>query len=262
MNEQSHCRENKKHSPMWLPSGTKADTVLVKSPGPFPCLLLTIILLYIFVSCLVHCWLFFYSPYLILALVHGPGLLKLSEFTVFHRSGDKPWKETWEAFSNRFDFSFHGCRGYRFELLAPLGRGEGTKIENSHHWPMIQSIYLFSETSIQIHECRHSGSFSSGNIRQWFEGSVFSREWRLPTSPLSLCLAHLTHFAVPRFILYNNVRFAFEWSSWVWSSDLLSYWTWSGIMKLLCFVYFIKSLPLRCHLNWGQLWALNMQNLC
>ena len=169
MNEQSHCRENKKHSPVWLPSGTKADTVLVKSPGPFPCPLLTIILLYIFVSCLVHCWLFFYSPYLILALVHGPGLLKLSEFTVFHRCGDKPWKGTWEAFSHRCGYKHHRRCGYRCELSATLGRGEGTEIENSHQWTMIQSICLFSETSIRIHECGHSESVWSGNTWWWCE---------------------------------------------------------------------------------------------
>ena len=65
--------------------------------------------------------------------------------------------------SNRFDFSFHQCCGYRFELLAPLGRREDTEIENSHRWPIIQSISLFSEASIQIHECEHSGSFLGGN---------------------------------------------------------------------------------------------------
>ena len=106
---------------------------------------------------------------------------------------------------------------------------------------MIQSLYLFSETSIQIHEYGHSERFSGGNTRWWFEGPVFSWAWRLPTPTLPLCLAHLTHFAVPRFILYNNVRSIFEWSSWVWSSDLLSYWTWSGVMEIASFRHFVKS---------------------
>ena len=34
---------------------------------------------------------------------------------------------------------------------------------------------------------------------------MLSRAWRLPKPPLPLCSAHLTHFAVPRFILYDSV---------------------------------------------------------
>ena len=68
-------------------------------------------------------------------------------------------------------------------------------------------------------------------------------------------------FAAVRFILNNNVRSICEWSSWVWSSNLLSYWTWSAVMLLPSFSYFVKSQLLHCHLNWGQFWALNMQNL-
>ena len=68
-------------------------------------------------------------------------------------------------------------------------------------------------------------------------------------------------FAVLRFILNNNVRSICVWSSWVWSLDFLSYWTWSAVMLLPSFSYFVKWQPLHCHLNWGQFWALNMQNL-
>ena len=158
-------------------------------------------------------------------LVHVPDFLKLLEFTVFHRCGDKPWKGTWEAFSHRCGYKHHRRCGYRCELSATLGRGEGTEIENRCHWPMIQSICLFSETSIRIHECGHSESVWGGNTRRWCEGPVFSRTWMLPTPPLPLSPAPLTHLAVPRFILYDNMRSLWEWSSWVWSSDLLHYWT-------------------------------------
>ena len=75
----------------------------------------------------------------------------------------------------------------------------------------------------------------------WCEGPVWSRVWRLPKPPLPLCPARLTHFAVPRFILYDSVTSLCEWSSWVWPSDLLSYWTWSGVVELPSFRHFVKS---------------------
>ena len=43
---------------------------------------------------------------------------------------------------------------------------EGTEIENRCHWPMIQSIRLFSETSIRVHKCGHSESVWGGNTRR------------------------------------------------------------------------------------------------
>ena len=49
--EQSSCRESKKHSYVWLACGTKADTILAKSPRPLPCPFLTINLLSIFDPC-------------------------------------------------------------------------------------------------------------------------------------------------------------------------------------------------------------------
>ena len=51
----------------------------------------------------------------------------------------------------------------------------------------------------------------------------------------------LTHFAVPRFILHENMASLWEWFSWVWSSDLLSYWTWSGVMVRPSFRHFAQS---------------------
>ena len=39
----------------------------------------------------------------------------------------------------------------------------------------------------------------------WCEGPVWSRTWRLPTPPLPLCPALVTHFAVCRFILCDSV---------------------------------------------------------
>ena len=99
MNEQSLSREEWITALCGLAPWTKVDAMLVKSPGPSPCPLLAIILVFICVSSLVHSWLLFYDPYLILVLVHIPHLQKLLEFTVFHRSGDKPYKGTWEACS-------------------------------------------------------------------------------------------------------------------------------------------------------------------
>ena len=60
---------------------------------------------------------------------------------------------------------------------------------------------------------------------------MFSRAWRLPTPPFPLSPARL-----PPSILHNNVRSLCEWSSWVWSSDLLS-----GVMELPSFRHFFKS---------------------
>ena len=130
---------------------TKAETLLGKSPGPFPCPLLTIVYYpYLYpllftvdyhLLCIFHPW-----------LVHAPGLLKLLEFPVFHRSEDKPQKGTWEAFSNRCGYKYHQRCGYRYELSATLGRGKSIENENRHHRPMIQSQCLFDETSIRIHK--------------------------------------------------------------------------------------------------------------
>ena len=39
--EESNFRESKKHSPCVVGCGTKADTILLKYPGPFPCPFLT-----------------------------------------------------------------------------------------------------------------------------------------------------------------------------------------------------------------------------
>ena len=47
------ARESKKHSPCGVAWGSKADTILGKSPGPFPCCLLTGIILCICVPFLV-----------------------------------------------------------------------------------------------------------------------------------------------------------------------------------------------------------------
>ena len=82
---------------------------------------------------------------------------------------------------------------------------------------------------------------------------MLSKVWSLPTLPLPPCLANLTHFAVPRFILYDNVTSRCEWSSWVWSSDLLSCWTRSGVMELPTFRHFIKSGVTRD--NMAGIWA-------
>ena len=60
--EESNCREMKKHSSCVVGCGTKADIILLNFPGPFPCPLLTVILLTMF------------------DLFHGPGLLRFLKF--------------------------------------------------------------------------------------------------------------------------------------------------------------------------------------
>ena len=71
---------------VWFACGIKAETIWGKHPGLLPCPLLTIILIIVF------------DPYLILVLVHCPGLLKLLEFTFFARSWDHSGKATQETF--------------------------------------------------------------------------------------------------------------------------------------------------------------------
>ena len=140
---------------------TKAERLLGKFPGPFPCLLLTTVYFpYLFPPLsTVDYFVCIFNPY----LVHVTGFLNLLQFPVFHRCGDKPQKGTCEAFSNRCGYKYHQRCGYRCELSATLGRGEGTEIENRRHWPMILSICLFSETSVRIHEFGHSESIWGGN---------------------------------------------------------------------------------------------------
>ena len=137
---------------------TKTETLLGKFPGPFPCPLLTIV----YYPCLFpplpsvdYYFICIFDPY----LVHVPGFLKLLEFTFVHRCGNKPQEGTWEAFSNRCGCKYHRRCGYRCELSATLGRGEGTEIENRHQWPMIQSKCLFGETSIRIDKYAFQGAF-------------------------------------------------------------------------------------------------------
>ena len=141
-----------------MSTGTKAETILRKCPGPCPCPLLTIVYyphLFFTLSSVDYYFICIFDPY----LVHVPGFLKMLEFTVIHRCRHKPWKGTWEAFSNRRSCKYRRRCGYRWELSATLGREEGTEIEHRHYWPMIRSQCLFNETSIRFHKYAFQGAF-------------------------------------------------------------------------------------------------------
>ena len=136
----------------------KTETLLGKFPGPFPRPLVTSISWpYLFprLPSVDYYFICIFDPY----LVHVPGFLKMLEFTVVHRCRHKPWKGTWEAFSNRRSCKYRRRCGYRWELSATLGREEGTEIENRHHWQMFQSKCLFNETSVRIHKYAFQGAF-------------------------------------------------------------------------------------------------------
>ena len=74
----------------------------------------------------------------------------------------------------------------------------------------------------------------------WCEGPVWSRVWRLPTPPLRFAL-HLSLI-----LLCLGLSFMIAWYPCgevihCRPSDLLSYWTRSGVMELPSFRHFVKS---------------------
>ena len=147
-----------RNRPVWVEHWDQSWDSIRKVSRSFPRSLLSIVYypyLSLPLSSVDYYFICIFDPY----LVHVPDFLKLLEFTVFHRCGDKPWKGTWEAFSHRCGYKHHWWCGYRCELFATLGRGEGTEIENRHQWPMIRSKCLFGETSIRIDKYAFQGAF-------------------------------------------------------------------------------------------------------
>lgn len=99
MSEQIQFKRNKKHTApqCGLAPGTKADTILEKSPSHFPCPL-QLLFYYPYCPLLVQCWLLLYYGYLFLVLVHDlrpwNSWNLLSSAVVWRRA----LEETWEAF--------------------------------------------------------------------------------------------------------------------------------------------------------------------
>ena len=80
-----------------------------------------------------------------------------------------------------------------------------------------------------------------GNTRRWCEGLLFSRAWRLPTPPLPLFPALVTHLFVARFILHVNMT---SYVSDVPEYSPLIYWVIKhgvGYWELSNFRHFVKS---------------------
>ena len=67
-------------------------------------------------------------------------------------SGTQPENHTVEEFPT--EILKHGKKGFVFS--APLVRGKVTEIEINHQWPVIQSISLFLESSVQSAQFSHS----------------------------------------------------------------------------------------------------------
>ena len=134
--EQSSFRERKKHSYVWLACGTKADTILAKSPRTLPCPFLTINLLSIFDPC------------------PGSWSKTPDNFGAFFSFiGVKTIKAVGKDILKKLQKSIskNGHKGLSFCTSALLQREEGIEIGISHNWSMIQSICLFSQTSLKIY---------------------------------------------------------------------------------------------------------------
>ena len=142
MNEQSLSREEWITALCGLAPWTKVDAMLVKSPGPSPCPLLAIILVFICVSSLVLCWLLFYDPYLILVLVHGPGILKLLELTFFDRPWDHSGKATQETSGSGLSAKKlkHPFRGWKFHQFLASPSGERGRLWDRDQWAMATNL--------------------------------------------------------------------------------------------------------------------------
>ena len=126
--EESNCRESRKHIPCVVGCGTKPETILLKSLGSFPC----------------PFWLSFSCSYLMdQASWNSCNLLSFVGQVMI--SGTQLENHTVEEFPTQI--LKHGKKGFVFS--APLVRGKVTEIEINHQWPMIQSISLFIETSVQ-----------------------------------------------------------------------------------------------------------------
>ena len=119
------------------------------------------------------------------------------------------------------------------------------------------------EESINVGIQRASGVLKQGGW--WCQGPVFSRTWRLPTTPLPLCLAHLLILVCLELSLIARCdpyvsglpEFGHQ-INWVIELGV-------GVTELPSFRHFVKSWGMGTHgshLNWGQFWDINMQNVC
>ena len=127
-----------------------------------------------------------------------------------------------------------------------------------------QNTYLMKpqEESINAGIQRASGVLKQGGW--WCEGPVFSRTWRLPTTPLPLCLAHLLILVCLELSLITRcdryVNSLPEFGHQInWVIELGG-----GVTELPSFRHFVKSWGMGPHgwyLKWGHFWDLNMQNV-
>lgn len=115
---------------VWFACGIKAETIWGKPPGLLPCPLLTIILIIVF------------DPYLILVLVHCPGLLKLLEFTFFARSWDHSGKATQETSGSGLSAKKlkHPFRGWKFHQFLASPSGERGRLWDRDQWAMATNL--------------------------------------------------------------------------------------------------------------------------
>lgn len=141
MDEQSSAEERGNTALCDCLLGTKAETVLVKSPGPFPFPFHYYFFIHICFSALSTVDYSFYSPYLDPCLVWRPRSLKLSEFPFFigletsHRRGPEK-----HSTKNTIKSIIRGMfTGVNFLQLWGEERALRLRTRGSH-WPMILSI--------------------------------------------------------------------------------------------------------------------------
>ena len=207
--------------------GTKADTTLEKSPGPFLCPVLTILLSILSSSLstvdyyfIMHIWCL--SCCMSPASWNSWNLLSFIGLETSHRRAPEK-RSIIDVIRNVIGGVVKGLNFFhlwgegRALGLRTITTGQGFNQYACLVKPQWKSINMGIQGAFGVvsHDSNVRVQCSLGH-----EGS----------SQLHFHFAlHVSLiFAVLRFILSNSMRAMFEWGSWVWVSVLLSYWTWSG----------------------------------
>ena len=117
-----------------LSRGTEAGKIWVKSPGPFICPLLTIILLFIYLT-----YIWSLSWFMVQASWNSWNLLSLID----HETTQG--KTSGSGLSAKNLNTHFEVGNFTTFLPAPLGRGAGSEIKINEQWPLIQSKWLSIE---------------------------------------------------------------------------------------------------------------------
>ena len=169
------CREYKKEPCVgWLLN--QSWDIIRKVSRPIPMFCFDYCVLPIFFSLICTVDDYFY-PYLIIVLVHGPGLLQLLDLLSFLgvETSHKQRLEKRAVLPVVKGILGGVLKGWCSSCSS--GERRGTETGNSPHWLRSQLKFLFSETARRIHKCGDSESFwavKTGRMVMWVSPWVWS----------------------------------------------------------------------------------------